>query len=192
MAERKCVPLLKAGARVTIVSPAISTLLEKYKRKGALTHLERNYRTEDIKSAFLAVVATDSAPINRKVASDAGAHRVLLNVVDNPSLCNFIMPSVLRRGPLTIAVSSGGASPTMARSIRKRLEGLYGSDFSRYLKFLGVVRSRVMEATQDKKKRGSLLKALASDDIMEILFKRGFHAARREALGRLQGDGIVL
>ena len=192
VAERKCGPLVKMGAKVTVISPEISQGLERYKRRGLLRHIDRNYRTGDIKSAFLVIASTDSDATNRKVVSDAGAYRVLLNVVDNPSLCNFIVPSVLRQGPLTIAVSSGGASPAMARSIRKRLGGLYGSDFSRYLKFLGRVRPRVMEATRDKKKRGNLLKALASDEIMEILFKRGFHAARTEALGRLQENGIAL
>ena len=192
VAERKCAPLVKAGARVTVISPEISPLLERYKKKGLLSHLRRNYRTGDIKCASLAIAATDSADINRKVVSDASAYRVLLNVVDSPSLCNFIVPSVLRQGPLTIAVSSGGVSPAMSRSIRKRLGGLYGNDFSKYLKFLGGVRFRVMEEMQDRKKRGLLLKALASDEMIEILLRKGFHAARRAALGLLQNKGIAL
>jgi precorrin-2 dehydrogenase/sirohydrochlorin ferrochelatase len=192
VAERKCAPLVRAGAKVTIISPEISQGLERYKRKGLITHVCRNYRTGDIKHASLVIVATDSDKINKKVVSEAKAHRVLLNVVDNPSLCNFVVPSVLRQGPLAIAVSTGGVSPAMARAVRKRLGGLYGTDFSKYLKFLKGIRFKVMEEMRDKRERGVLLKALASDEIIKILLQKGFPAARKAALGHLQGKGMVL
>jgi precorrin-2 dehydrogenase/sirohydrochlorin ferrochelatase len=191
VAERKCLPILAAGARVTIISPKITSVLEKQREKGMLRHIGRNYRTGDIRSAFVVIVATDSEEINRKVVSDARAEGVLLNVVDNPSLCNFIVPSVLRRGALTIAVSTGGVSPAMARTIRKRLEGLYGTDFSKYLSFLKDIRIEVMEEIQDKRRRGLLLKELASDGILQVLMQNGFQTARKAALHCRQARKMI-
>ncbi len=182
VAERKCMPLLASGAKVTVISPEITSLLEKQREKGMLRHIGRNYRAGDIRSAFLVIVATDSAEINRGVVSDAESQGVLLNVVDNPSLCNFIVPSVLRRRHLTIAVSTGGVSPAMARTIRKGLEQLYGPDFSKYLRFLRDIRKSVMGEIQDRRKRGLLLKQLASDEILRTLANKGFQAARKAAL----------
>jgi precorrin-2 dehydrogenase/sirohydrochlorin ferrochelatase len=192
VAERKCAPLVRAGAKVTVISPEISHGLEVYKRKGLLRHICRNYRTGDIKPPSLVIVATDSEKMNKKVFSDAKSHRVLLNVVDNPPLCNFIVPSVLRQGPLTIAVSTGGVSPAMARAVKKRLGGLYGTDFSKYLNFLKSIRPKVMREVLDKRTRGLLLKALASDEIIDILLQEGFLQAKKAALVHLQNKGMLL
>lgn len=192
VAERKSAPLLRAGAKVTIISPEITPVLEKRKEKGLLKHIARRYRTADLRSAFVVVVATDSQKINNKVVSDAREHPVLLNVVDNPSLCNFIVPSVLSQGALTIAVSTGGVSPAMARTVRKRLGVLYGTDFSKYLKFLKSIRFKVMKKMRDKRERGLLLRTLASDEMMELLLQKGFDAARKAALGHLRNKGMVL
>ncbi len=175
-------PLLASGAKVTVISPEITSLLEKQREKGMLRHIGRNYRAGDIRSAFLVIVATDSMNINRRVVSDAESQGVLLNVVDNPSLCSFIVPSVLRRRHLTIAVSTGGVSPAMARTIRKGLEQLYGPEFSKYLRFLRDIRKSVMGEIQDRRKRGLLLKQLASDEILRTLANKGFQAARKAAL----------
>ncbi len=191
VAERKCLSLLKVGARVTVVSPGITSLLEKRCAKRMMRHISRNYRAGDIRSAFVVIVATDSATINRKVASDAESRGVLVNVVDNPSLCNFIVPSVLRRGPLTIAVSTGGVSPAMARTVRKRLEWLYGTDFSKYLKFLQDVRTMVMEKIRNKRERSLLLKSLASVELLEVLLQKGFPAAKRLSLRHLKHKGVI-
>lgn len=186
VAQRKCTPLLSAGAAVTVISPKITSLLRKYRDKGLLTHIERNYRKGDIGSAFMAIVATDSGETNQRVVSDAKAAWVLLNVVDVPGQCDFIMPSVLRRGALTIAISTGGASPALAKTVRKRLEGIYGSEIPRYLRFLKDTRTKVIGRVNDNRKRGRLLKALASDKILKLLLQRGFEAAREAALRCLE------
>jgi precorrin-2 dehydrogenase/sirohydrochlorin ferrochelatase len=190
VAERKCAPLISAGAEVSVISPRISRELGAYKEKGLIRHIRRSYRKGDIDSAFVVIIATDSEKTNRKVAADAASSRVLLNVVDNPSLCNFIVPSVLRRGPLTIAVSTGGVSPAMARAIRHELERRYGPHFSRYLRFLKEIRGRVLKKVGGKGKRERLLKWLASEEVMVILVQKGFGAARKEALSRLEKSGL--
>jgi precorrin-2 dehydrogenase/sirohydrochlorin ferrochelatase len=186
VAERKCATLISAGAEVTVISPRVTRRLDAYKEKGVIRHIGRAYRKGDISSAFAVVVATDSEEANRKVVADAAAGNVLLNVVDNPSLCNFIAPSVLRKGPLTIAVSTGGVSPAMARTIRRELEGRYGSRFSMYLRFLRGIRMKAMKGVPGKGKRERFLKGLASEDMVGILVRKGFEAARKEALCRLK------
>lgn len=182
VAERKCPPLIRAGAKVVVISPTLTQGLEALKKRGLIRHIGRRYRRGDMKSAFVAIAATDSREINLKVVADATMYKTLLNVVDNPPLCNFIVPSVLRRGSLTIAISTGGVSPAMARTIRKSLEGLYRAEFSKYLKFLNTIRTKAMKEIPDKRKRSALLKGLASQEIMRLLFQKGFREARRAAL----------
>ena len=185
VAGRKCTPLIRAGARVVVISPQLTQGLEALKKKGLIRHTGRQYRRGDMKSAFMAIAATDSREINLKAVADAAMHKTLLNVVDNPPLCNFIVPSVLRRGPLTIAISTGGVSPAMARTIRKSLEGLYSTELSKYLRLLNTIRRKAMQEIPDKRKRSALLKGLASQKIMRMLVQRGFREARKAALTSL-------
>jgi precorrin-2 dehydrogenase/sirohydrochlorin ferrochelatase len=170
VAERKILSLLKAGADVTVISPDITPKIEKERLKGFLTHINRRYRSRDLCDAFLVIAATDSLTTNEKVSRDAPC---LVNVVDTPHLCNFIVPSAMKRGPLTIAVSTGGVSPALSRSLRKELEKEYSFEFARYLELLRRVRAEAMEAIPDQKKRSRFLKALASEEILRTLREKG-------------------
>ena len=170
VAERKILALLKAGADVTVISPKITKRIAGEKLKGSLKHIPRQYRKGDVKNTFLVIAATDSEEINQKVSEDATC---LVNVVDTPSLCNFIVPSVLQRGPLTIAVSTGGISPALSKSIRKELEKLYGPEFTEYLRLLETIRKRAMKEIQNKKSRADFLKSLASEEIVKMLRQKG-------------------
>lgn len=171
VAERKILTLLKAGARVTVISPQLTKRIEKEKRKNNIKHISRHYRKGDLKNAFIIIAATDSQAINKHISEDA---LCLVNVVDAPSLCNFIVPSVVKRGPLTIAISTSGVSPAFSKSIRKELEKLYSSEFSRYLKFLEKFRKKAVKEIPDKTKRAAFLKSLASKEIIKMLRKKGF------------------
>ena len=178
VAERKVVTLLKTGADLTVISPELTKKIEREKLKGRIKHIRRQYRKGDLKNAFLVIAATDSQVINEQVSKDAPC---LVNVVDTPHLCNFIVPSVIKRNPLTIAVSTSGISPALSRSIRKELEKMYGSEFSDYLKLLRRIRTEAMRVIKDKRKRGEFLKAIASEKIIEMLRETGFREAQRLA-----------
>jgi len=178
VAERKVVTLLKTGADLTVISPELTKKIEREKLKGRIKHIRRQYRKGDLKNAFLVIAATDSPNVNEQVSKDATC---LVNVVDTPHLCNFIVPSVIKRNPLTIAVSTSGISPALSRSIRKELEKMYGSEFSEYLKSLGRIRTEAMRVIKDKRKRGEFLKAIASEKIIEMLRETGFREAQRLA-----------
>jgi len=170
VAERKILGLLDTGAKVTVVSPGITKRIEREKQKGRLRHICRAYRKSDLKKAFLVIAATDDRDVNERVSRDAPC---LVNVVDVPKLCNFIVPSTMQRGPLTIAVSTGGVSPALARSLRKELEKIYGCEFSGYLKTLQKIRAQAMTMIKDGKKRAGFLKAVASENMLKLLKEKG-------------------
>lgn len=160
VAERKAMAFLKAGARVIVVSPSLTSRLTEQKARGRLSHVERNYKKGDLKGAFLVISATDSYEENKKVASDAGA--VPVNVVDTPELCSFIVPSTVMRGPLVIAISTSGASPALSRAIRKELESLYPPRTAGLLKVIREKRSKAMAEIKDAGQRRRYLKSLGT------------------------------
>ena len=176
IAERKILALLKTGARITVISPEITKRIAREKLRGSLKHIPRQYRKGDVKNTFLVIAATDSEEINKKVSEDATC---LVNVVDIPSLCNFIVPSVIQRGLLTIAISTGGISPALSKSIRKELEKLYGPEFAEYLQLLEKIRKKAMAEIRDKKKRTEFLKNLASGEIIKMLREKGFREVEK-------------
>jgi len=176
VAERKVRLLLQAGADVTLISPDITAHLRKLVNRGLLQHIERTYREGDLKNAFIVIAGTSSSVINRKIAREA---RHLINVVDMPSEGNYIVPSILKRGPLTIAISTEGSSPAISRAIRKELERHYSTEFALYLKFVERVRKKAMKDIVHAKRREKFLKSLASDDLLNMLRSKGFGTVRK-------------
>lgn len=171
VAERKVLTLIRAGAVVRVISPDITTTLDKLKKRKLLTHIKRNYKTGDLKDAFIVIAGTSSNEINKRIAQDA---KHLVNVIDKPSEGNFIAPSIVKRGPLTIAISTEGISPATSKTIRKELEKLYGAEFTHYLNFLRVIRKKALKEIKDNKKRQEFLKGLASEKIFNTLRGKGF------------------
>jgi precorrin-2 dehydrogenase / sirohydrochlorin ferrochelatase len=185
VAERKILSLLKAKADITVISPDITARIAREKQKGTIKHINRRYRNGDITSVFLVIAATDSPRLNKLVSDEASC---LVNAVDMPSLCNFIVPSVLQRGPLTIAVSTGGVSPALSRSIRKEMENIYGMEFSEYLKALQGIRAEAMKGIADQKKRGEVLKSVASAQMIRMLRQKGPKETQKKAKTMLKAS----
>ena len=123
IASRKVDLLRKAGADVTVVSPQLCDELEKLASSGTIRYLKRRYQKQDLVDCALVIAATDQADVNQRISADAMSRNIPVNVVDNPHLCSFIMPSIIDRSPVQIAVSTGGSSPVLARLVRTRLEG---------------------------------------------------------------------
>jgi precorrin-2 dehydrogenase/sirohydrochlorin ferrochelatase len=176
VAERKILSLLKAHAHVKVISPYLTKRLEREKEKGKMHHVNRHYKKGDLKSAFLVIAATNSLKINEQVSHDAP---YLVNVVDMPDLCNFIVPSLVQRGPLKVAISTSGVSPAFSRSVRKELETFYGPEFLEYLHLLKIIRKKAMGAIRDKKKRSDFLKAIASEKIIEMIRNKGLRWTKK-------------
>ncbi len=130
VAERKVEGLLAAGAAVTIVSPELTRRLRALVGEGRVRHVARSYRSGDLDGHQLAFVATDDGSVNGAVARDGRERSVWVNAADDPAHCAFILPSVLRRGELQVAVATGGASPALSRAIREELEAYFTDDYA--------------------------------------------------------------
>lgn len=145
VATRKIESLLDHGARVRVISDRITPEIERLVRDRRVELVPRMYRNGDLSGALLAVAATSNRQVNEAVYDEAHRRTILVNVVDEPDLCNCIVPSTLRRGNLQIAVSTGGAAPSVARDVRTDLENRFPDWWAEYIDMLGDVRSLVKE-----------------------------------------------
>jgi len=171
VAERKVRSLVAAGADVRVISPDITKGLAKLRDRGLLKHTRRTYRKGDLKKAFIVIAGTSSPLVNKKIADEA---ECLINVIDVPSEGNFIVPSLVRQGALSIAISTKGASPAISKAIRKEIQGLYGKEYGRYLTFVETVRQKALTAIKDTGKRKRFLNFLASEKNLSRLREKGF------------------
>ena len=130
IAGRRVDGLLTAGARVTVISPRLTRTLAALAAEGRIDHEAREYRDGDLDGADLAFVATDAGEVNAAVARDARARGIWINAADDPARCTFILPALVRRGDLTVAVATGGSSPALARAIREELETYLTDDYA--------------------------------------------------------------
>lgn len=143
VAERKVEGLLAVGARVTLLSPALTPRLAGWVEEGRVTHVARGYRPDDLAGQQLVFVATDDRAVNAAVAREGRARAVLVNAADDPDHCDFILPSVLRRGDLIVAVTTGGASPALAGVIREELEPHFSESYAALLEVVAEVRAEL-------------------------------------------------
>ena len=182
VAERKVSLLLKAGAAVKVISPSLTSSLTRLKEQGLIKHLSRNYKKGDLNNAFIVIAATSSPEINTKIAHES---EHLVNVASPPSEGNFIVPSIVKRGPLTLAISTEGSSPAVSKAVRKEIELHYGKEFARYLRFVEKVRKQAMQQIKNKGKREKFLKSLASEESFYILRTEGYDAISQKVLSAL-------
>ena len=153
VAERKAEALLAAGAEVTVVSPELTAQLASWVEQGKLRHLARVFRSGDAAGYRLVLCATDSAAVNEQAAQEARASGALVNVADTPALCDFTLPARLQRGSLSIAVSTGGQSPALARELRNELARRIGPDYAEYLEIVGRLRREWRESCDSSAER---------------------------------------
>lgn len=156
MAFRKAAALLSCGAKVTVVSPQLSAGLKQLARERKVRWKKVPFRSGDLAGRELVVAATDDPQVNRTAALEARRRKVWINVVDQPALCSFILPSVVRRGRLVLAVSTGGVSPALAKWIRRDLETRYGPEFGKLLVEAGHVRKPVFKKVRNPAARKRL------------------------------------
>jgi len=171
VAERKVALLLEAGADVAVVSPVVTPRIADLAARGAIRLARRTVRPADLDRVFLAFAATDDAEVNQGVAREVRSAGGLVNVADAPEACDFHVPSVVRRGDLTIAISTGGGSPALAKRLRQRLEATIGPEYEAFLAALRELRARAKEVIADPAERQALFRQAADSDLFE-------HAAR--------------
>jgi uroporphyrin-III C-methyltransferase/precorrin-2 dehydrogenase/sirohydrochlorin ferrochelatase len=169
VAEAKVGPLVDAGATLTVVAPALTPGLALRAREGGLAHLPRAYAAGDLEGAYLAIAATDDPDVNHAVHAEAESGGVLINVVDDPPYCGFILPSILRRGDLVVAVSTSGNAPALAVRIRERIERELGDEYARFLTLAGALRKPLAEQYPDFQVRKRLWYRLVDSDVLALL-----------------------
>lgn len=169
VAERKVVSLLSAGARVTVVSPEFTVNLVRMGEDGKILLIRRLYQDGDLKGAFLAYAATDDEDINSRVYMEGAKEGILLNVVDEPEMCDFIVPSVVKRGALSIAISTGGASPAFAKRLRMEMEERYGEEYSVFLEIMAAIRQKLLTKGSVSGKNRKIFNKLASSSIPDMI-----------------------
>jgi len=170
VAARKAALLNRAGARITVVTPETCDEIKALVEQGAVTCVEREFLEEDMDGAVLVIAATDSEAVNRAVSELANQHRIPVNVVDNPELCSFIMPSIIDRSPVQVAVSTGGASPVLARLLRARLESFIPAAYGRLARLVDEFRHSVKERFSDAGQRRYFWESILQGQVAELLF----------------------
>jgi precorrin-2 dehydrogenase/sirohydrochlorin ferrochelatase len=155
VAERKVETLLETGALITVVSPQITEQLQGYSQSKRITVRQRGFLPSDVDGVSLVISATDDSKTQTEVAAVAASKNILVNTVDKPELCSFIVPAILRRGDITIAISTSGKSPSLAAELRARLDRVLTNEIARTATVLGAVRQEVHQhfASSDERKR---------------------------------------
>lgn len=153
VALRKIQGLLECSARVTVIAPFANEKIRKLGEDGRIRLMERNYIKGDVEGYFLAVAASDDRNVNKRVALEASERNILVNVADDLDLSSFIVPSVVRRGELAVAVSTGGRSPLLAKTLRRKLENILTDEYEELLNRLWETREKVkaQELSEEEK-----------------------------------------
>jgi len=177
VAERKTLSLLEADAAVTIVSPSLTPRLADLVASGTILQVPALFQETHLSGASLVIAATNDLSVNRAVAQLCRKKGILVNVAAPPEESSFIVPSVVERGDLVIAVSTSGASPALSRSIRQELEKQYGPEYGLLLTRLAAVRKRLQVGVGSEKVRRQVLEAIIGSGVLELLRKGKFSEA---------------
>lgn len=179
VAARKASMLRRAGGAVTLVAPELTADLAEQVAAGAINHCARDFQADDLDGMSLVIAATDDNAVNAEVSRLAQARALPVNVVDNPELCSFIVPSILDRSPLVVAVSTGGASPVLARQLRTRLETLIPSAYGRLASMVEEFREAAKQRFKDTDERRRFWEDILEGPITELVFAGREAEARR-------------
>jgi len=188
VAARKVGELLEADARVTVISPTLTPGLKALAEAGRITVVGRPYRKGDLFNTFLVIAATDDPDVNQTIWQDAEQHGCLVNVVDDPAHCHFITPAVIRRGDVTVTVSTGGTSPALARRLRERLETLIGPEYGQLAALLAELRPELRSRYAEEKDRQEAAFRLVDSELIGIIKEKGIGEARVRAWQLLTED----
>ena len=173
VAERKLKALLNCGARVTLVSPALSPAVRVLVDQNRIDYREDLYQPHYLEQQLLVFCATDDPQVNRRAALDCQARKILVNCASEFDLCSFFVPAVHREGALAVAVSTAGNSPSLAARIRDQLAGLLAEDYPAYLTFLNESREKIIKRVSGSERRRSLLEELAADSFYRFFKTAG-------------------
>ena len=166
---RKVITLLNCGADVTVVSPSASAHLQELANNGSVMIKNRTFRFSDLAGMFLVCSATDNQKLNRQIHAKAEDLGMLCNVADRPEVCNFILPSIVNRGDLIIAISTSGQSPALAKKLRQDLEKVFGNEYAEFLKLMGAVRKKLLSRDHRPEAHKHLFEQLINGGLVDMI-----------------------
>jgi precorrin-2 dehydrogenase len=183
VALEKVEGLLACDGVVTVIAPATQPALVEYAREGSITWEQREYRGEpDLDGAFMVIAATDDSEVNIAVYDDAERRAMLVNVVDVPPLCNFILPAIVRSGPLAIAISTAGASPALAKRIKREIGERFGEPYAQLAVLLNEARGWAKATLPTYQDRKEFFESIVNGDPDPVALLRDGHADAVRAL----------
>ncbi|HYQ60294.1 MAG TPA: bifunctional precorrin-2 dehydrogenase/sirohydrochlorin ferrochelatase [Desulfatiglandales bacterium] len=187
VAQRKIETLLEHGATVQVVAKELTASLEELRRAGRIEFLGEEFSETFVDGVFVVFAATDDAALNRRVSRTAQQRSLLVNAVDQPADCNFIVPSVLSRGDLVIAVSTSGKSPAFARKVRVELEQSFGEEYGLFLNLMGNLRKEILRLGLSQEENKSTFEDLVTSDLLTVIREKNWDLASQiieKVLGR--------
>ncbi|SEM70472.1 precorrin-2 dehydrogenase [Syntrophus gentianae] len=189
VAERKVQRLLECEASVRVVGESLSEGLQSLQKSGQIQCLAGRYSAACLDGAFMVICATDDRAVNEQVMRDCRSRGIPVNVVDDPERCDFILPAIAEQGDLSIAVSTGGKSPALAKRLRRELEDQYGPEYRELVNILGELRKRRLAKGYPSEENRTIFEAVVSSDILEQL-RKGDREGVREKIRRLSGEDL--
>lgn len=169
VAERKIETLLEFGAAVVVVSPQLTPRLSEMNRDGSFEYVAGTYESAHLDGAFLVIAATDDRDTNKAVSAESQRRGILVNVVDDPELCSFFVPAMVRHGDFLVSVSTSGRSPAMARRVREQLDAQFGPEFGELAGLLGDLRDEVKSRYADGASRMRAYRRVLDSDVLDLL-----------------------
>jgi precorrin-2 dehydrogenase/sirohydrochlorin ferrochelatase len=187
---RKVMTLLDCGAKVTVVSNDVTPQLYKLADNGSIVLKKRPYQISDLEEMFLVIGATDNPDLNRQIHTGAERLGMLCNIADRPEVCNFILPAIVNRGDLIIAISTSGKSPAFAKKMRKDIEKKFGTEYAEFLKLMGRIRNKLLSEDHEPEAHKPLFEKLIQRNLVKMIKDRDI-AAVNSLLFEILGEGYV-
>lgn len=185
---RKALTLLACGANVTVVSKTATEKLHQLSNNGMIKLKKRTFQTTDLDDRFLVIGATDNQELNFQIHAAAERRGLLCNIADCPEACNFILPSILNRGDLIIAISTSGKSPAFAKKLRKQLETEFGDEYAEFLRLMGAIRKKLLSENHEPEAHKHLFEQLIERDLVQMI-KNGDMDSINSLLHDVLGEG---
>jgi len=169
VAQRKIETLLEYGASIHIISTELTDKLKQLAEFGKIRHIGEKFENEHLDEAFLVIAATDDEKLNHEISETAQKRGLLINAVDQPADCNFIVPSIVKRGDLIVAISTSGKSPALAKKLRKEMGEHFGSEYEAFLILMGCLRKEVLKMGLSQDENSRIFKEIVDSNVLEAL-----------------------
>ncbi|MBW2012747.1 MAG: bifunctional precorrin-2 dehydrogenase/sirohydrochlorin ferrochelatase [Deltaproteobacteria bacterium] len=187
---RKVMTLLDCGAKVTVVSNEVTRQLLKLADSGSIVLKKRPFQISDLDKMFLVIGATDNPELNLQIHTQAEQVGMLCNIADRPEVCNFILPAIVNRGDLIIAISTSGKSPAFAKMMRKNLEKEFGTEYAEFLRLMGGIRNKLLNQDHEPEAHKPLFEKLIQRDLVKMIKGRDI-VAINSLLFEILGEGYI-